>query len=74
MSGQLNLNRFAVYQNSTKHLHKRKVRAEMALENLTIEENRNNVRLDLLGRIASDENLFSRVITDDEPWIFEYDP
>jgi len=45
-------------------------------KNLTIEQkdNRKDVCLHLLERIQRDRNFLKNVVTDDETWIFEYDP
>ena len=39
---------------------------------VTIEKR--NKCFDLLDRIANEQDFFSRVITDDESWVFKYDP
>ena len=54
----------------------RKGCAKMVPKNLTIEQkvNRRNVCFDLLDRLEREPEIFSRVITDDESWILEYDP
>ncbi|EFN87445.1 Putative uncharacterized protein FLJ37770, partial [Harpegnathos saltator] len=68
MGDLLNLNTFTVHQILTEDLHMRKVCAKMVPKNLTTEQknNRRNVCVDLLKRIANDHEWFSRVITGDE--------
>lgn len=76
ISEQLNLNTFTVHQIVTDDLNMRKVCAKLVPKNLTTEQkdNRKNVCVDLLERIANDQEFFNCVITGDESWIFEYDP
>ena len=66
ISSELNLNQFTVHQ----------IVDMMVLKNLTTEQkaNRRDVCLDLLDRLEREPEFFSRVITDDELWILEYDP
>jgi len=66
ISSELNLNQFTVHQ----------IVDMMVLKNLTTEQkaNRRDVCLDLLDRLEREPEFFSRVITGDESWIFEYDP
>ena len=52
----------------------RKVCAKMVPKNLTTEQKANRRDLDLLDRLERGPEFFSRVITGDESWIFEYDP
>jgi len=54
----------------------RKVCTKMVPKNLTTEQkaNRWDVCLDLLDRLEREPEFFSRVITGDKSWIFEYDP
>jgi len=54
----------------------RKVCAKMVPKNLTTEQKANwrDVWLDLLDRLEREPEFFSRIITGDESWIFEYDP
>ena len=76
ISSELNLNRFTVHQILTQGLGKRKVCAKMVPKNLMPEQkaNQRDVCLDLLDRLERVPEFFSRVITDDESWILEYDP
>jgi len=76
ISSELNLNRFTVHQILTQGLGKRKVCAKMVPKNLMPEQkaNQRDVCLDLLDRLERVPESFSRVITDDESWILEYDP
>ena len=76
ISSELNLNGFTVHQILTQDLDMRKVCAKMVPKNLTTEQkaNRRDVCLDLLDRLEREPEFFSRVITGDESWIFEYDP
>src|SRR6187551_2359503 len=76
ISEQLNLNTFTVHQIVTDDLNMRKVCAKLVPKNLTTEQkdNRKNVCVDLLERIANDQEFFNCVITGNESWIFEYDP
>jgi transposase len=76
ISEQLNLNTFSVHQIVTDTLHMRKVCAKLVVKNLTPEQKdiRTNVCVDLLERIANDQEFLNCVITGDESWIFEYDP
>ena len=76
ISSELNLNRFTVHQILTRDLDMRKVCTKMVPKNLTTEQkaNRSDVCLDLLDRLEREPKFFSRVITGDESWIFEYDP
>jgi len=54
----------------------RKVCTKMVPKNLTTEQKsiRRDVCLHLLDRLEREPEFFSRVITGDESWIFEYDP
>ena len=54
----------------------RKVCAKMVPKNLTTEQkaNRRDACLDLLDRLESEPEYFSRVITGDESWILDYGP
>jgi len=76
ISSELNLNRFTVHQILTQDLDMRKVCAKMVPKNLKTEQkaSRWDVCLDLLDRLEREPEFFSRVITDDESWIFAYDP
>jgi len=76
ISSELNLNRFTVHQILTQDLGKRKVCAKMVPKNLMPEQkaNQRDVCLDLLDRLERVPEFFSRVITDDESWILDYDP
>jgi len=76
ISSELNLNQLTVHQILIQDLDMRKVCAKMVPKNLTTEQkaSRRDVCLDLLDRLEREPEFFSRVITDDESWIFEYDP
>ena len=76
ISSELNLIRFTVHQFLTQDLDMTKVCAKMVPKNLTTEQkaNRRDVRLDFLDRLEREPEFFSRVITGDESWLFEYDP
>ena len=76
ISSELNLNRFTIHQILTQDLDMRKVCAKMVPKNLMTEHkaNRRDVCLELLDHLEREPEFFSRVITGDEPWIFEYDP
>jgi len=76
ISSESNLNRFTVHQILTQDLDMRKVCAKMVPKNLTTEQkaNRRDVCLDLLAHLEREPEFFSRIITDDESWILEYDP
>jgi len=73
LSDELNLNRFTVNQILIEHLHMRKVCAKNVPKNLTIVQKdiRKNKCLDLLYRTANEQDFISRVITDDNSWIFD---
>ena len=73
ISSELNLNRFTVHQILTQDLDMRKVCAKMVPKNLTTGQKANRRDVFLLGRLEREPELFSRVITGDEPWILEYD-
>jgi len=75
ISSELNLNQFTVHQILTQDLDMRNVCAKMVPKNLTTEQkaNRRDVCLDLLDHLEREPEFFSRVITGDESWIFEYD-
>ena len=65
-----------VHQILTDELAMKKLCAKFVPKNLTIEQkdNQKDVCLNLLERIQRDRNFLKNVITDDETWIFEYDP
>ena len=67
ISSELNLDRFTVHQILTQDLGVRKVCAEMVPKNLTAEQkaSRRDVCLDLLDRLETEPEFFSRVITGD---------
>ena len=75
ISSELNLNRFTVHHILTQDLDMRKVCAKRVPKNLTTEQkaSRRDV-CHLLDRLEREPEFFSRVITDDESWILEYDP
>ena len=76
ISSELNLNRFTVPQILTQDLGMRKVCSKMVPKNLTTElkASRKDACLDLLDRLETEPEFFSRIITGDEIWILEYDP
>ena len=76
ISSELNLNGFTVHKILTQDLDMRNLCAKMVPKNLTTEQkaNRRDVCLDLLDRLEREPEFFSRVITGDESWIFQYDP
>jgi len=76
IASELNLNHTMVHQILTDELAMKKLCAKFVPKNLTIEQkdNQKDVCLNLLERIQRDRNFLKNVITDDETWIFEYDP
>jgi len=70
---QVNTDRETVRKILTEALDIRKVCAKMVLKELTEEQKQRRVKIcqDLLER---QEDILGRVITDDETWVYQYDP
>ena len=73
---ELNRNSERVWRIITEDLGMKKVCANMVPRLLNDEqkENREQVCQDILKQLEITPDLLSRVVTGDEPWIFEYDP
>jgi len=54
----------------------RKICAKLVPKNLTVEQKTSRLEIcqDLLGRLEIEPNFLHKVITGDEPWVFDYDP
>ena len=70
------LNKNAVHRILTDNLHMRKICAKLVPKNLSVEQKANWLEIcqDLLGRFEIESNVLHKVITGDEPWVFDYDP
>ncbi|VVC37210.1 Armadillo-like helical [Cinara cedri] len=73
---QLGLTHTTVHHILTNDLEMRKICAKMVPKILSQDQkdNRRDRCLDFLKQIENDPSFLERVITGDEPWIFEYDP
>ncbi|VVC26068.1 Armadillo-like helical [Cinara cedri] len=73
---QLGLTHTTVHHILTNDLEMRKICAKMVPKILSQDQkdNRRDRCLDFLEQIENDPSFLERVITGDEPWIFEYDP
>jgi len=70
---QVNINRETDRKILNEHLEMRKVCAKMVPKELTEEQTQRRVTIcqDLLER---QDDILGRVITDDETWVYQYDP
>ena len=70
------MNSERVWMITMEELGMRKIYAKMVPRLLTDEQKERRVEVcqDILTRLETDPNLLVRIITDDESWIFEYDP
>ena len=76
IANELNMNCKREWTIITKHLGMRKICAKMVPMLLNEEQKKRRVQVchDILKERETEPNLLGRVITDDESWIFEYDP
>ena len=76
IADELGMNNERVWRIITEDLGMRKICAKMVLRLLNEgqKERRVQVCQDILEQLETEPNLLKRVVTDDESWIFEYDP
>ena len=75
MADELGMNRERVWRIITDDLGMRKICAKMVprLLNERRTERRVKVYQDILEQLETEPHLLKKVVTGDEPWIFEYD-
>ena len=73
---ETDLDRNAVHRILTDHLQMRKICAKLVPKNLSVEQKANRLEIchNLQGRLKIEPNFLDKVITDDELWVFDYDP
>ena len=60
----------------TDHLHMQNICAKLLVKNLSVEQKANWLEIcqDLLGRLEIEPDFLDKVITQDESWVFNYNP
>jgi hypothetical protein len=60
----------------TDNLHTRKICAKLVPKNLSVEQKANRLEVcrDLLGRLQFEPEVLDKLTTEDESWVFDYDP
>ena len=73
---ELSINKDTVWSIITENLEMRKVCTKMVPKLLSEDQKQQRVTVcqDIIECLKDDPDLLRRVITDDESWIFEYDP
>ena len=76
ISEDLKINQKTVNQILTKDLKMKRVGSTLVPRILTEGQKQNRVKIsqDMLSMVCTDEELFSKIITTDESWVYGYDP
>jgi hypothetical protein len=76
IADKLNINECTIHQTVTQGLNMITLCAEMVPKNLNDdqESRRNEMSVEMLEGLETEQNSLDRLITSDESWFFEYDP